>query len=250
MLIRLRARIAGGEAGFTLIELLVSISIGSIVMLALFAILDRAAPAQSRVSDRVQAQASGRTALEGISQQLRSAVCVQNASGGLLSPVVSAGDNQVSFYSYLPDRSTITNGAQVFTPSVIQLTYDPVAKTLTRKTWGPFTPPATPPDPNVDPPVTTRTILDSVTPTGTANTAVPSAFFGYYPYDSTTALTTAGMTATTRGTIARIALGFTVAPSGAGAYTPATTSFADDVTLRLPPQFLAGAAQGGPRCVV
>ena len=248
MLSRLRAR-AGSESGFTLIELLVSVSIGTIVMLALFTLVDRAAPAQTRVTNRVESQAAGRGALETIAQQLRAAVCVQDATNGLRSPVVSAGDTQVTFYSYLPAKATVTNGNPVFQPTVIQLSYNAAAKTLTRKTWGPFTPPATPPDPATTP-TTTETVLSNVTPTGTANPNVASALFGYYAFDSTTPLTTAGMTAAVSATIVRVSLGFTVSSTGPRAYAPAGATFADDITLRLPPQFKAGVAQGGPRCVI
>jgi prepilin-type N-terminal cleavage/methylation domain-containing protein len=249
MLSRLRAR-AASESGFTLIELLVAVSIGTIVMFGLFTLVDRAAPAQMRVTNRVESQAAGRSALELIAQELRAAVCVQNGTSGLLSPIASAGDNQVTFYSYLPDKSTVTaGGAVAFTPSIIQLVYDATAKTLTRKTWGPWTPPTTPPD-TATTPASTSIVINSVTPTGTANTTVPSAFFGYYAFDSTTPLTTAGMTVAQRATIVRVALGFTVSPTGPRAYAPAGATFDDDITLRLPPQFKAGVAQGGPQCVI
>ena len=194
-----------------------------------------------RVNDRVESQQRGRSVVERVEQQLRSAQCVQNpTTGALLSPIVSASDNQVTFYTWLPQSST-----DISTPLMRQITFDPTAKTLTQKTWSGWT---TPPDPATAPPDSpngTVTLLDNVTATPAGN-----PFFAYYASDATTPLSTAGMTTAQRDSIVRVALGMAVGPKVAAGSSPDTyVTFADDVTVRLPPNYSQGTATGGPLCV-
>jgi prepilin-type N-terminal cleavage/methylation domain-containing protein len=90
------------EQGFTLIELLVGMSIGTIVMLAAFGLVDSGSAASKRVTDRVEATQIGRGAMEEVMQDLRSAVCVWQGGTTYLKPFADVSNaNQVTFYRQL-----------------------------------------------------------------------------------------------------------------------------------------------------
>jgi prepilin-type N-terminal cleavage/methylation domain-containing protein len=89
------------DAGFTLIELLVSMVIGTIVILAAFAVLDATGTLATKAQDRVDATQRGRLAMDVIGSELRSQVCLPGAI-----PPVEAGATPTSFifYSNLGDE--------------------------------------------------------------------------------------------------------------------------------------------------
>ena len=89
------------ERGFTLIELLVAMVIGMVVLMAAFMVLDRTISASGQVADRSEALQRGRQAMELVSRQLRSQVCVGNTK-----PIISASDNSISFYADMSDGTT------------------------------------------------------------------------------------------------------------------------------------------------
>jgi prepilin-type N-terminal cleavage/methylation domain-containing protein len=89
------------ERGFTLIELLVAMVIGLVVLMAAFMVLDRTISASGQVADRSEALQRGRQAMELVSRQLRSQVCVGNTK-----PIISASDNSISFYADMSDGTT------------------------------------------------------------------------------------------------------------------------------------------------
>jgi prepilin-type N-terminal cleavage/methylation domain-containing protein len=88
---------ASDERGFTLIELLVAMSIGTIVLLGAFLLLDRSFSASGQVADRVDALQQGRQTMELMTRQLRSQVCL----GKTNTPIVTGTDNSVTFYADL-----------------------------------------------------------------------------------------------------------------------------------------------------
>ncbi|TMM01443.1 MAG: prepilin-type N-terminal cleavage/methylation domain-containing protein [Actinobacteria bacterium] len=240
------------DEGMTLIELMTTLIIGSVVMLALFALVDQAFPAEQKVRDRVAAEQRGRIALERLSRDLRSAVCVAGTGGALQAPLISAGDTQVTFYTAVPAKSAIddADATNDFVPEIHQLVYDPVAKTLTRKRWT-FT--GVPPDPSVTPAnQPDDVLLTDVEPSGTANTLPghSSAVFGLIPEDGTTPLDPSTMTAAQKASVARVRVGVRVAPRNGTTYAPAKATFEEDVTMRLPPAYSGGTAVGGPACQV
>jgi prepilin-type N-terminal cleavage/methylation domain-containing protein len=252
MLSRARRRLAVDQ-GFTLIELLMSISIGTIVMLALFTLVDQAMPAQTRISDRTEAQQRARTAIDRITRPFRSAVCVPSSTGALLSPLLSADGQQITFFSYVTNASDVSSNA--FEPVIRQIVYDPAANTLTRKTWGPWWGNpidlnVAPPDPTVTSPDKTETLLTNVSPSGDANKNVdPSAVFGYFTPDGTTALAPANI-GSNLDLIDRLRVGITVGPARASSYTGSSTTLVEDATLGITPSYVNGVAQGGPQCEI
>jgi prepilin-type N-terminal cleavage/methylation domain-containing protein len=118
MIRRLRKRL-GAEDGFTLIELLTAASIGTIVLMAAFMVLDRSNQVQRELADRSDALQRGRNTLELITRQLRSQVCLGSAT----EPITDGRPNTVAFYADLSDGSR--------NPEVRQLTFDPAKKVVT-----------------------------------------------------------------------------------------------------------------------
>ena len=88
-------RRASDERGFTIIELMVAMSVGMVVLLAAFMLLDRSFTASGQIADRQEALQRGRQAMELITRQLRSQVCVVVPPATTFSPpVVDGQDNQ------------------------------------------------------------------------------------------------------------------------------------------------------------
>ena len=85
------------EGGFTLVELLSSLAVGMVVIFAIFGLLDYTVSAQRKVEDRVDAVQRGRNAMEVITQQLRSQICL----GPGYPAITSADGNSVTFYTDL-----------------------------------------------------------------------------------------------------------------------------------------------------
>jgi prepilin-type N-terminal cleavage/methylation domain-containing protein len=85
------------ERGMTLVELLVTMVIGMIVMSAATTLITSSERASKRVQTRVDATQRGRTAMDQITQRLRSMTCLPNAT----APVVTATADSVTFYGDL-----------------------------------------------------------------------------------------------------------------------------------------------------
>jgi prepilin-type N-terminal cleavage/methylation domain-containing protein len=85
------------ESGFTLVELLAAMAIGLIVLMAGFLLLDRATSVSAEIADRQDAVQRGRMAMERITRQLRSQVCL----GDQTEPITYGDDNQIIFYTDL-----------------------------------------------------------------------------------------------------------------------------------------------------
>jgi prepilin-type N-terminal cleavage/methylation domain-containing protein len=98
---------ASDERGFTLIEMLVSMSIGVVILLAAFMLLDRSFTTSAQIADRQEGLQRGRQAMELMTRQLRSQVCVVVPPATTYSaPVVSADPLFVTFYGSLAESST------------------------------------------------------------------------------------------------------------------------------------------------
>jgi len=89
------------ERGFSLPELLVAMFIGLIVLMAAFMLLDRSFSASGQIADRSEALQRGRQAMDLITRQLRSQVCLGNTV-----PMVAGSDLSVTFYADMTDGST------------------------------------------------------------------------------------------------------------------------------------------------
>jgi prepilin-type N-terminal cleavage/methylation domain-containing protein len=169
------ARLAD-ERGFTLVELLVTMVISLVILFALFGLVDKATRQQSIATDRIDSNDRGRTALDIITAQLRSRVCIDRAQGAL----VAASATTLEFYSSLGlTTGTTTTGPQLIVQRR-QLEYRPASSDVVEKMWTSNTtslPAAATTTPN-----RTRTLLtgvslvpDSTPPLGDP----PTPFFSY-----------------------------------------------------------------------
>ena len=112
------SRAARREDGFTLVELLVAMTIGTVVLLAAFSLVEMAVNAQADTENRIDATQRGRQAMEQMTRGLRSQICP--SVGG--APIEVAEDNRVKFYSSLVSADS---GSAQLQKRV--LTYEPIA---------------------------------------------------------------------------------------------------------------------------
>lgn len=111
-------RARGDESGMTLIELIVGMSIALVVTFASFAVLGRATEASHEIADRQEAVQRGRLAMELITRQLRSQVCL----GETAEPITYGDANTVTFYADLSDGSqNVARRTLTFVPPAGQM---------------------------------------------------------------------------------------------------------------------------------
>jgi prepilin-type N-terminal cleavage/methylation domain-containing protein len=136
-------RLTNDERGFTLIEMMVTLAVGSVLLLAIFGALDYSVKANGKVQDRVDSAQRGRAAMELVTQQLRSQICL--GPGYPAIPVTPASDGStITFFTDLGgdtpklQRRTITysNGTLFETDYNVTGTI-PTAPTFTlaRSNW-------------------------------------------------------------------------------------------------------------------
>jgi type II secretory pathway pseudopilin PulG len=149
------------QRGFTLVELLVGSTVSMIVLFGVLTFLDVSFTQSARVQARVDNLQRGRQAMEVMTQQIRSQVCL----GPGVPPIIQGDDSSMTFYTDLGDES--------FTPEKRQLTYS--NGTITENDYvGTGTPP------NMTWPATptrTKTLITDITPV----TGVP--VFRYYGFE-------------------------------------------------------------------
>jgi type II secretory pathway component PulJ len=100
------------EDGATIMEVLTAITVGSVVLVAIFSMLESAVRLNTGVISRTDAMQRGRMAMDTITQELRSQVCLNN----LNNPAVLDGatEDSVTFYSDFseadaaPEKRTLT----------------------------------------------------------------------------------------------------------------------------------------------
>jgi prepilin-type N-terminal cleavage/methylation domain-containing protein len=136
-------RLHTDERGFSLIELLVSLAVGSILLMAIFGALDYSVTANGKIQDRVDSAQRGRAAMELITRQLRSQICLGPGYPAIPSGITSDGSS-ITFYTDLGgdtpklQRRTITysNGTLFETDYNVTGTI-PTAPTFTlaRSNW-------------------------------------------------------------------------------------------------------------------
>jgi type II secretory pathway pseudopilin PulG len=204
------------ERGFSLTETLAGMSVALVVLLAAFALLDSTVQLTSRTQGRVEAVARGRQAMDAITRQLRSQVCVSASQPSM----ISADGWSVTFWGDL--------GTGTAAPQRRVLTFSPTgAGSITEQVFA--TPAATP---------TTTTLLTDVTP----SPDVPASggrtpIFRYYAYDGQTPPRpeqelSAPLTAALIPTTARIAIDYAVRPTGATSAGSRDAIVSDEVFFR------------------
>jgi prepilin-type N-terminal cleavage/methylation domain-containing protein len=227
---RIARRLRRDQRGFTLIELLVACTVGSLVLLATFAMLDSSVKLTGKVTDRVDRTQRARLAMELITRKLRSQVCP--TPGG--SALIDAQDYSVRFYSFM--------GTGAFVPDILELKWDTNTNSIIESKWAgsgsPTTWAATP---------TTRTLLTDVRPTFSpaGQTSTRGPVFRYYIGDSGTALSTPLSAANLKAS-SKIGVGFmTYASTGSGSGT-STTLQSDVFSRTADPNGVSGTT--APEC--
>lgn len=90
------------QGGYTVIELMIGMSIGLVVTFASFSVMERANSASMEIADRQDAVQRGRQAMELITRQLRSQVCL----GESAEPISYGDGSTITFYADLSDGTT------------------------------------------------------------------------------------------------------------------------------------------------
>jgi prepilin-type N-terminal cleavage/methylation domain-containing protein len=223
------------ERGMTLIEVLVAMTIGLVVLMAAFMLLDRTFVASGQVADRTEALQRGRQAMSLITRQLRSGVCI-----GTTSPPVAVGSNasSVTFFADLSDGSV---NAKKRT-----LTWDSTASTLTESVTDGV---GTYPDLTFTGTPLTSTLLTKVD--RIPDTSGPRDMFRYFQYqngttDGTLQQMGVPLTSTTVTRVAVIKVGFRVYPDRPLSEDRNSAVLEDDVVSRVSDPT---KPEAGARCV-
>jgi type II secretory pathway component PulJ len=177
MMRRLVRRLGRAQGGFTIVEVLVACLVGSLVLMATFAMLDSSVKLTGKVTDRVDRTQRSRLAMELITRKLRSQV--GPAAG--VPALIDAQDYSVRFYSFM--------GVGAFTPDILELKWDTNTNSIIESRWAGTTPS---PDTTWAATPTTRTVLTDVRPTfsPSGQTSTRGPVFKYYLGDNATALAT------------------------------------------------------------
>jgi prepilin-type N-terminal cleavage/methylation domain-containing protein len=210
------------DRGFTLVEVLVAMVAGTVILMALFMVLDLSVRQSARSIDRVDASQRGRTAMEQLVQQLHSS-CV----AATVAPVLAGSDaSNLKFLSQF-------GSAAVLTPNmhVVSLTSGSLVDTVYPATGG-------------SAPTWTFSATPSATKTFTGNVSqavlggVTQPVFQYYSYVggqlSTTPLPTP-LSATDAADAVEVTIDFAVTPSDNSTEADRTINTTDSVVLRYVP---------------
>jgi prepilin-type N-terminal cleavage/methylation domain-containing protein len=174
----MRARLAD-ERGFTLVELLAALVVGSIVIFAVFGLLDTAVRLQAKSVDSLDATDRGRIGMDQISQVLASRICL-----GAQPSLVEGRDDRLELYASLaPESGAVRVIAQRRRFSVTSLG-------IREDVWvsSPPAPPPSVPPASTTTPTTTRLVVTGVRQTGS------TPIFRYYANDATTSQPTVLLT--------------------------------------------------------
>jgi prepilin-type N-terminal cleavage/methylation domain-containing protein len=222
---RIADRLRREESGFTLIELVVAMTIGVIVLLAAFSLLDSSVILTGKVTDRVDRTSRARGSMEDVVRKLRSQVC---PSAGTPA-IIDAQDYLVKFYSF--------TGTKPFVPDIRQIAWDTNTNSIIESRWAgtgtaPNTTWATTPS--------TRIVLSDVMPP-TGN--VP--MFAYYATGATSAFS-APLSATNEAATSRITVTYRTFGSGKGTGGKSTTVSGEAFARTADPDAASGST--APLC--
>jgi prepilin-type N-terminal cleavage/methylation domain-containing protein len=234
----IRARLRDDQRGFTLVELITAISIGMIIILAAFVVLDRTISASGQIADRSEALQRGRQAMSTITRELRSAVCVGNTF-----PIVAGTDSSVTFYADLTDGVSVANPIKQR-----QLSWNSTTGTMTET----VTPSAgTYPSLTFTGTATSTPLITKINQILDQPGNVPRAIFRFYGYQTGTTNGTlvqlaAPLSAANLGRVALIKVGFRSFAERPISNDKDSTVLEEDIYTRsaVPTQL-----QGAPECI-
>jgi prepilin-type N-terminal cleavage/methylation domain-containing protein len=214
-----------GQEGFTLIEMLVAASIGFVVLSAALGLLESTLRLDNGVMAKTDAQQRGRLAMDRITQELRSQVCLNLTTPAIL-PVKSTADS-VTFYADFGDDIKAP-------PMLRTITYDNTSGEISESDVKGKVLPSGAFD-YTDPPTKQIIVQGAARVTESDGTVRP--FLKYFAYE-----TKNGVLGTTQellpplanaaaARVARIEISFTARPTGATDNTNAT-DIKDEISVR------------------
>jgi type II secretory pathway pseudopilin PulG len=215
------------QAGFTLVELLAAMGISMITLVMVLAVLDTSVKQSNAVAGRVNATQRARLAMDSVTRQLRSQICINATTPA----IVSGTDDTAKFYADLSDG--------VRPVEQRELVFDPTAMTLTERTWTGVAAPLTGALtwPGV---ARSRQMLDGVTRPPVPPLPAPqdTAFFHYYAYSTATPprptlLLSTPLTVTDRLRVAKIEVGFKTLPPNARPTSAAAVTLQNEIYVRV-----------------
>jgi prepilin-type N-terminal cleavage/methylation domain-containing protein len=246
--------------GFTLIEMLVAMVIGVVITGALLAILEFSLRQNSRISDRVQTDRTGRLALAKITDELRSSctgfgsTAIQAPSSTPSSPLAAGNGSNLWFLSAYGNSTSgdaVITGLKQHDINWTETSQNSSGERLGTLTDYSFTGSGSSPDwtfPALSTAnATARVLAKNVIPPSKGTT-----IFHYYKYDTTSTSPTYGelielssselpLTTTSAKTVAKVSISFTQAPESKDTRAGHTTAFdGGSVVLRFTPLESAG----------
>jgi type II secretory pathway component PulJ len=234
------------EAGFTIVELLVAATIGLIVVMATFTLVEVAQRQTQQITARTDSSQRGRLAMEQMTQSLRSQVCVKFDEDYALAPLQAGTSTSVTYFSAIQGKVGGSVGTSAFTPERRVLTYANGTFSETRTTGTGDYPTLTFPDT----PTSTRTILTDAAPQGAGK-----PIFTYYALNpngtvNTTPLATP-LSDVDRERVVEIGVAFVAKPTdGTRGMSGVQVPFTDMVGVRLPVRVDVKNLGDGPTCMI
>jgi Tfp pilus assembly protein PilW len=256
-------RLRTDERGMTLTEALAAISIAMIISLAAFSLVEAVMKRTGETSSRVETTQRARQAMDNITRDLRSQVCVLRTDGTAMTTarsVYTGGPNSITFFGDTADESWRSGVTTMPVPTLrtIALTggsVDPYSKLLLGATINETIRPGTLAGEGVTfasaTGQTTRTELSEAMPVkDAAGNDLP--IFTYWAYDDATPPATtvqlgpngATLTDAEAAQVARISINFRVLPAGKNTVRGSTV-IQDEITVRTVDP---GSANPRPTC--
>jgi Tfp pilus assembly protein PilV len=244
------------EQGLTLVELLVAMVTSLVVGGALLGILGFSLRQETRITDRVQVDQIGRTAMTKVVEQLRSSctgldsTAIQGPSTTPTSPLATTGPTDLWYLTAYGSTGAASAAVTGVTEHDIHWTPNSVGATI--GTLYDYSWPST----GGEPPYSAWTFNATLSTTTAAKkvlatNVIPletstSKIFTYWKYETNPASTatygtlvefpsTGQPTATTAKLVAKVGIGFTQAPEHGDIREGHTTSFNSSVLLRFRP---------------
>lgn len=213
-----------GQAGFTVVEMLAATMVLGVVAMGALTMIQVVLRQGSGVIQHTESAQRGRLTLDQMTRQIRSQVCLNETTKGL----ISASPTALMFYADLG------NGAAGVRPTKRLLEYRPATRTLVESVWTA--------NPNGSYPTTaTRStvLLDNVDPTpNPTDKSKTLPVFGYYAYPDPLPASprpdvalNGTLSAALLGRVAMVRINFTVRPPKT-ASDAVFTPLRDDVQLR------------------
>jgi prepilin-type N-terminal cleavage/methylation domain-containing protein len=221
------------QDGFTLPEMLTAISMAVIISLAAFTLIEVTMHRAGETAARVDTNQRARAAMDTITRQLRSEVCLNKTT----PPIVSGTDDSVGFYADFTDQSNsdVPPVYHVLTFTGSKITENDYAGTSNHAKPPTFTYDLTK--------GTTRVVLSDVQRYQAPKAAVATPIFQYYAYDAanppqTSVKLPTPLSAADRARVARVDVTFRATaatkqtPGGPKAVSQFTLPVQDQVQVR------------------